>query len=165
MSDWTPPLNEHLLTFNGLWTYTQLCHTNAPPLKRHPNLEHRRLFFTILSKFPCVLCPKIEWPSIPKIVHLWHSATACGEMEKSELQTLEIRCVCVCVCARECLLALIEQWPEKGNTLGRPWDKRPTHCKTCPMSWLWELWRNQILWNFMKSFKRSNKRWLLKCPS
>ena len=61
--------------------------------------------------------------------------------------------------------ALIEQWPEKRNTLRRPWDKRPMHCKTCPMAWLWELWRYQRFWHFINSSKRSNKKWHVECPS
>jgi hypothetical protein len=47
--------------------------------------------------------PKIERPPVPKIMHLWHFATACGEMKQWRLQTLEIRpayvCVFMCVCA------------------------------------------------------------------
>jgi hypothetical protein len=52
--------------------------------------------------------PKMERPPIPKIVHLWHFAIACGEMEQSELQTLMIRLayVCVFVCVFMCVCAL-----------------------------------------------------------
>jgi len=167
MSDWTPPLNEHLFTLNGLWTYTRLRHTNAPPLNRHPqpwNIE--RFFFpTLLSKSSYVLHPKIEWTIVPKIVHLWHSTTTCIKMGRSELHTLEIHLAHVCVCVFVYVCALIEQWPEKGNTLRRPWDKRPTHRKTCQKAWLWELGRNQRLSYFMSSSKRSNRRWWFECPS
>jgi hypothetical protein len=104
MLDWTPPLNEDLLTLNGLWTYTRLCHTNAPPLNRQPQPWTLNAFFlTLFSKFLCVLCPKIEWHLDPKIVHLPHSATACDEMGQSKLQTLQIRPTCVCVCMCLCV--------------------------------------------------------------
>ena len=81
---------------------------------------------TLFSKIPCVLHSKIEWHPLPKIVHLPHSATACGNMEQLELHTLHIHHVhaCVCLgCACVCLCALIEQWLENRNTLWRSWDK------------------------------------------
>ena len=91
-----------------------------------PNLEHWTDFLTLFSKIPCVLHSKIEWHPLPKIVHLPHSATACGKMEQLELHTLHIHHVhaCVCLgCACVCLCALIEQWLENRNTLWRSWDK------------------------------------------
>ena len=48
--DLTPSLNEHLLTLNGLWTYTRLCHTNAPPLDRHPQPWTLNVFLYLFSQ-------------------------------------------------------------------------------------------------------------------
>ena len=68
--DWTPHLNEHLLTLNGLWMYTRLCHTNAPPLNRQPQPWTLNVLLTLFSNFPCVLRPKIEWHPVPTILYL-----------------------------------------------------------------------------------------------
>ena len=70
--------------------------------------------------------------------------------------------MCACLCVYVHFDWTITR--KKGNTLRRPWDKRLTHCKTCPMAWLRELWINQRLWNFMSSLKRSNKDDFLSVP-
>ena len=55
MLEWTPPLNEQLFTLNGLWTYTRLCHINAPPLNRHPQPWTLNIFLnTLFKNFMCI---------------------------------------------------------------------------------------------------------------
>ena len=101
---------EHLLWMNTFLLWTVCGRTLDFAIQMRllwidtPNLEHWTFFFKIFSKFPCELHPKIEWHPNPKIVHLLHSAMACGQMEQTKYISVVCVCVCVCVCVWALLL-------------------------------------------------------------
>ena len=128
MLDWTPPLNEHLFTLNGLWMYTRLCHTNAPPLNRHPQPWTLNFFLNTLLKISlCIASQNCMTSSsqnnAPFALHhgMWRGGTIkTTDTSNSPCARVFRMCMCVCTCAHAHF-----DWTltGKGNTLWRPWDK------------------------------------------
>jgi hypothetical protein len=159
--NWTPSMHEHLLTLNRLWTYTWLCHTNARP----PNKDSFpfKISMCIVSQNRTASNSQNSAPLALRH-RLCHGMQQDGTIGIIDTWDSPYVCMCGCVCSYVCA-SFDWTMTGKGNMLRRSWGKRPMLCKNRPLAWLWELWRNQRLWNFMSSSNRSNKRWLLECPS
>ena len=155
--EWTPPYFERFVDVHSTLPY------KAPPLNRQPQPWTLNVLLTLFSNFPCVLRPKIEWHPVPTILYL--SALHHGTWRDGTIYIHFIFALHVytCMCARVSFdLTMTRKRKYIVKILGQKADALQYLLNGMAMRAM----ENSKIVTFHEFLqKKSNKRWLLECPS